>query len=279
MRLPRRPVLPARAARAVLVAAVTATAVLVPATAWAADGPTDPGGVVTTVQSGAADLLGTEQSSSDSSSSESSTSADQTTTSSSSAATPTVPPLDLSQLNALLAQAGITTECSTSVEADIQQLVADIPATADALLQEILDQLGGGTGLPIPLTDPASGKQVLMTLVQDGPTAIPELTSPDPAELPLLTGLQQLITDLLTTCIPAPPTTLPTPTTSAAPVTTEAPQTQPVSYLGYAPTGGSGPDGGSGSPALAVLGGGLLLAGAAGATWYRVRSRAARAQG
>ena len=273
----RSSVRPFRAGRTLFVAGVTAAAVLVPSVAWAADGDgtTDPSSAVTTVEGTVGGLLGTGQSGTDAG-----TAGDQTTTSSSSAATPTLPPLDLSQLDALLAQAGISTECSTSVQADIQQLIADIPATAAQLLQEILGQLGGGTGLPVPLTDPASGKQVLMTLVQDGPTAIPKLSATDPTELALVTDLQKLLTDLLTKCVPAPPTLPAAPTTSSAPVTSQAPETtQPVSYLGYAPTGGSGPDGGSGTPALAVLGGGLLLAGGAGATWYGVRSRAARAKG
>jgi hypothetical protein len=272
----RSSVRPFRSGRALLVAGVTAAAVLVPSVAWA----TTPADVACTVDQTVGEVAGTaptctapDQKSSDAVTQESAPAA---TTSSA----PALPPLDLSRLNALLAQAGISTECSTSVEADVQQLIADIPATADALLQEILAQLkDGGTGLPIPLTDQATGKPVTMTLVTSKGVTLPDLTSPDPAELPLLTGLQQLITDLLTKCIPAP--TLPAaPTTSSAPVTSQAPDTtQPVSYLGYAPTGGSGPDGGSGSPALAVLGGGLLLAGGAGATWYGVRSRAARAKG
>lgn len=279
LRLPRRPAVHARIARTVLVAAVTATAVLVAATAWA-DGPPAPVDPVTTVEgaTGALTQSGATTETGGSSTAATTTSSTPPAPAAELAASP--PPIDLSQLDALLAQAGISTECSTSVQADIEQALADIPATAEQLLQEILDQLGnpGLPTSPLALTDPQNGTKVLMKGLAQGDTTLPVLSSPDPAELLLVKDIQQLLTDLLTKCLPAPPT-VPAPPTTTPPPAAAPPAAQPVTYLGYAPTGGTGPaPAGGGSAPLASLGVGLLLTGSAGVVWYRVRSRAARAQ-
>jgi hypothetical protein len=310
VRFRRHPAPPPGTARALLVAAVAATAVLVPATARA-DGTPAPGDPVTTTVQGTVGALagsgdpsgqsGAEQGdpSQQSGSQQGSgtqtpgtasglgltpggtTTGDQTTSGTTAPDTPTgLPPLDLTQLNRLLGSLGVPAGCATSVEADLQKTVTDIPATAEQLLGEIVGRLGQG-GLPtspLALTDPATGEKVLMKASASSAT-LPDLSSPDPGELALVQDIQQLLTDLLTQCLPAPPTVAPPSSTSSAPVVAAPVAAQPVSYPGYAPTGGTGPaePSSDGSP-LAGLGAGLVLTGAAGVAWYRVRSRAARAQ-
>ena len=120
----------------------------------------------------------------------------------------------------------------------------------------------------------------MVRALTQGGTTVPQLTSSDPTELLLVKDIQQLLTDVLTKCLPAPPTVPAAPSTTTPPPAAAPPAAaQPVSYLGYAPTGGTGPaeqDGGPGP--LGALGAGLVLTGCAGVVWYRVRSRAARAQ-
>jgi hypothetical protein len=201
---------------------------------------------------------------------------------------PGLPPLDLSQLNGLLTQLGISTQCSTAVEKDLTQTVTDIPATAQQLATQVVGQLEkGGAGLQSVLQDPQSGQQVLMTLIQQGHAVVPQLTSTNPTELPLAQDLQQLFTDLLTRCGPQGSGSTPSPSSPSSPSAGAHPAAgstpaaaKPVSYPGYAPTSGDGPaDGGSTPRRLAVLGAGLALAGAWGPVRNRGRNRAARQSG
>ena len=289
--MPSRRPRPTRATRALLVAGLAAGAVLVPSAARADGGDplapvTDPVqsvvGGVTGKTGGDGGTPGAPQAGTQS---QPQTQTQQDTAGAGvpgAGPTPTLPPLDLSQINALLTQLGISQKCSTAVEKDLSQTVSDIPATAEQLVQEILGQLqSGGGDLQAVLQDPQNGQQVLMKLTQEGQATVPELTSTSPDELALVQDLQQLLTDLLTTCQPAPATTAPAPPAGPAPAAPAAPlAAQPVSYPGYAPTGGTGPtDDGPAPAVLAGMGAVLLLAGGAGTVRYRVRSREARQKG
>jgi len=285
--VPSRRPRPTRATWALLVAGLAAAGVLVPSAARADDGnPLAP--VTDPVQSVVGGVTGQTGGGGGTSGASQPGTQNQTqqdpagTVVPGAGSTPTLPPLDLSQLNALLTQLGISQKCSTAVEKDLTQTVSDIPATAEQLVQEIVGQLqSGGGDLQAVLQDPQNGQQVLMKLVQEGQATVPELTSTSPDELALVQDLQQLLTDLLTTCQPAPPTTAPASPASQAPAAPAAPvAAQPVSYPGYAPTGGTGPaDDGPAPAVLAGMGAVLLLAGGAGTVRYRVRSREARQKG
>jgi hypothetical protein len=204
-----------------------------------------------------------------------------------------LPALDPSALQPLFDALGIPADCAPTITADFEGLIADIPATVQGLLAELLGQLGGGLptgGLPdvAQVTDPTAGGTVIMQLVGAGHA--PDVSSPDPVELPVVTDLQGLFADFLDTCVPSAPAvpTLPaggsqTPSgtvpvaspADAAPVA--APVQQPATYLGYAPTGGTPAESPNPVP-LAVLGG-FALVSVLGAAGYRMMStRGARSR-
>lgn len=120
-----------------------------------------------------------------------------------------------------------------------------------------------------------------------GAAPAPTFSSPDPSELPVVTDLQQLVTDLQQKCAPAPQTSTPPPPPPAGnqpqqPVqAAAAPVAQPVSYPGYAPTGSIAPqqeERTGGEEPLAALGGVLVLVSGAAVIATRLRTRAARAE-
>ena len=139
--------------------------------------------------------------------------------------------------------------------------------------------------------DPAAAVEELVAGLQGALTGLASGQSPafDPATLG--SGAEQVAADVeallaaFSACLPALPTApeAPAPAHEAPPPAAPAAApvaAQPVQYLGYAPTGGdaaadaaAGP-GDAGSVPLAVLGGGVLVAGATGAAVSRVRSRA-----
>jgi hypothetical protein len=174
-------------------------------------------------------------------------------------------------LRALFIQAlgplGISADCVNGVFDGFENVVAALQNSNPQQLQDLLNQLvgalqNGGQGF-----DPSS------------------LSDNDVAK-----ALQDLATTLQDTCMPATPPApgshnTPPPAASqpvvpaaqpAAPAAA-APVAQPASYPGYAPTGGT-PDESSSPVPLAVLGGVVLLSGAA-AAGYRMSTRGARSRG
>jgi hypothetical protein len=202
-----------------------------------------------------------------------------------------LPPLDPSQLAALFQALGIPAGCSAAVQQDLEQLIGDIPTTVQQIGDQIISQLptgGGLPGSPLTLTDPQSGATILMKEMSTaGAATAPTFSSPDPSELPVVTDLQQLVTDLQQKCAPAPQTSTPPPPPPSGnqpqqPVQAAAPPVaQPVSYPGYAPTGSIVPQQEvrtGGEVPLAALGGVLVLVSGAAVTATRLRTRAARDQ-
>lgn len=194
---------------------------------------------------------------------------------------PPPPPLDASQLQQLLAALGISKECSTAVQKDIEQTIADLPATVQAIIDAIVSQLPPGPPPigSITLSDPQSGASVIMHILGSGQPST--FTPPAPPDLPIAKDLQQLVTDLQTKCQPSPPTTPPAADTPAPPPQEQpvsstqpapAPPAQPVSYPGYAPTGAPPAHSSDGLPLAALAG--IVLLSAAGAASYRMVFRA-----
>ena len=99
----------------------------------------------------------------------------------------------------------------------------------------------------------------------------------------MVTAVEQLVQDLLTTCLPQPAEETPVPTPpapvappAAPPVASAAPTTAaPVAYLGYAPTGATEEEHTGGGLPVAAVGGLVLLTGAGAGTWVRARRAAA----
>ena len=162
---------------------------------------------------------------------------------------PPPPPLDASQLDQLLAALGISKECSTAVQADLQKAIADLPATVQDIIQEIISQLPPPPvpiPIPITVTDPTTLSSV--TMQQQGAGQAPTFSSPNPSELPTLKDLQQLVDDLQNKCQPkpppapgSPPPPQQQPVSAPQPEAPAPPPAQPVSYPGYAPTGARTP--------------------------------------
>ena len=137
------------------------------------------------------------------------------------------------------ASSGISPECATAIQADVEALVASVPATVEELAAQL--RAGLTDALQSPPSSPEALQALLMGAIGQASTAA------DPDGLPVLTAVQDLVTDFLATCLPQPaaaaPTTdapvapavqsTPTPVAAPAPTTPAA----PVAYLGYAPTG------------------------------------------
>jgi hypothetical protein len=271
---------PPRRSRRLVVCGMTAALLVVPGVAYAGDtpAPADPlatvtdqlGGVATGLAGAPAGDTGQ------------STGTDRSGTvpgSGSEAAAPAAPSLDPAQLQALLAQLGVSPDCAAAIKSDLEATLASIPATVQQIITELGDQL---TELQ---EDPANGAALLQEALTDLIGDAAANPGADPSGLPLLTALQQLVEDFLTVCLPQPAagttTPAPTPTSPAAATTPPAAaaptSAAPVAYLGYAPTGTGEEDSGSGS-GPAVLGGVLLLTGGAAGSWMWWR-RAASSRG
>jgi hypothetical protein len=180
--------------------------------------------------------------------------------------------LDPAQAQVLLGQLGVSPECATAIQADVEALVASVPATVEELAAQLQ------TGLTDALASPPSSREALQALLMGaiGQAA----TAADPDGLPVLTAVQDLVTDFLATCLPQPAAAAPTTDVPVAPavqstpipVAAPAPTTPaaPVAYLGYAPTGAGEDEWDARTPLLA-LGGVLLLGGGLAGTWMRLR--------
>jgi hypothetical protein len=180
--------------------------------------------------------------------------------------------LDPAQAQVLLGQLGVSPECATAIQADVEALVASVPATVEDLAAQL--QTGLTDALESPPSSPEAFQTLLMGAIGQASTAV------DPAGLPVLTAVQDLVTDFLATCLPKPAAAAPTtdaPVASAVqstptPVAAPAPTTPaaPVAYLGYAPTG-AGEDEWDARTSLLALGAVLLLGGGLTGTWMRLR--------
>lgn len=205
-----------------------------------------------------------------------------TTTSSSAPAPPSLPP----QLQQLIDQLQPNSQCSKAIQADLTKLATDIPAFVQSLVTYLQNQLTSGSPPdPQQLLDQLKG--LLGQLQGQQSSAAAGSTSPSPDPTVILTDLQQLVTDLTTTCAPSPPSqpasppSLPSSPGNPPPAQGAGqPQTaQPVSYPGYAATGSIATVSPAGDrrPAdpvpLAVLGAVLLLS---TATAVGVRARVGR---
>jgi hypothetical protein len=201
------------------------------------------------------------------------------------APTPTVPALDPAQLAALLAPLGVSPDCFSAVQGDVVAVLGSVPATVQQLITMLgdkLDELQEN-----PENGPALLQEALTDLLGG---AIPgaastSTTETDSTGVPLLSALQDLVQDFLDVCLPKPEVPTSTPPTTAAPaaVTSTPPpavaaptSAAPVAYLGYAPTGAD--EDSDDDSGLAVLGGVLLLSGAAAGSWMWSR-RAASSRG
>jgi hypothetical protein len=192
------------------------------------------------------------------------------------ATTPAVPSLDATQLQPLLTALHVSPDCAPAIAADLQAILASIPATLEQLIATIGGQL---TTPPTDLGQAAESLTTALTQLADGEGG----DDVAPTGLPLVPALQKLGQDFLDLCLPqtAPGAAAPSPTgtapavaTSPAPAPAAAPAAAaPVAYLGYAPTGAPAEDPGDGRP-LALLGGVLLLAGGAVGSWMRSRRAA-----
>jgi hypothetical protein len=196
--------------------------------------------------------------------------------------------LDPSALQPLFDALGLSPECTAAMQEDFQGVIDSIPATVQAIIDAIVDQLPtDGLSSPTEITDPESGATVLLAPAQGGEP--PSFTAEDPPALPVVDALQKMFDDFQELCVPAPPApggnpppppgghvspgvAPPAPPPAAAP-----PAPQPVSYPGYAPTGGTPEESASPLP-LAALGGLVLLSGAV-AAGYRMSSSGARSRG
>ena len=184
------------------------------------------------------------------------------------------------QLAALLGTLQVSPECTSAVAADLEALLASVPATVEQVVAELQ------AGLDEVLADPAGGGQVLQDRLTElvGGLAGGGAPAPgeDPIGLPVVTAVEQLVQDLLTTCLPqpveetqAPPPPAPAAPPAAPPVAAAPTGAAPVAYLGYAPTGAPEEEPGGGLP-VAAFGGVLLLTAAGAGTWVRARRAAAR---
>ena len=199
----------------------------------------------------------------------------------STSAAPGAPSLDPAQLQALLAQLGVSPECATAIQGDVVATLASIPATVQQLIALLGDKL---TELQAhPENGPALLQEALTDLL-GGAVGGGGTTTTAPAGLPLLTALGDLVQDFLTVCLPQPAagTTPPAPISTAPAATTPPPaaaaptSVAPVAYLGYAPTGTEGDS--DDRSALALVGSVLLLTGGAAGSWMWSR-RAASSRG
>ena len=280
---PRRSSEPPRRSRLLVLSGVTAALLVVPGVAHAAGDPISPvtDGVTGTVDSVTGAITGGTLPAGPTlpdvpgNVADSGTDADTDPDTAAGATPPALPDLDVSQLQTLLSALNVSPDCAPAIKGDLEATLASIPLT----VQEIIGQLGNQ--LTDLLDDPAAAPVSLQAALMD--VAADQGTDPAGiAGLPLLTSLQDLVQDFLTLCLPQPAAAVSTPTPTAAPAaaTTSpppaapAPAAAPVAYLGYAPTGVTDDDSGDGNP-LAVLGGVLLLTGAAGAgSWMRSRRAA-----
>lgn len=193
-----------------------------------------------------------------------------------------LPPFEVpAELQALLAQAGFTTECIEGVSAGLEQFGAGLAALLDfeeyaAELEALVAELGAAdpTALPVLVEDLLTG-----FVPGEGEAAGPSEDIIGGLEL-VLASLEKCVPALPTGEKPEPeqpeqetPVVHPTPQQPAP----HAPQpvAQPVAYLGYAPTGAETARADDTSVPLTALGGGLLLV-AAGAAGYGMRGRAVR---
>jgi hypothetical protein len=287
--LSRRPVSRRSLARGAALAVALVVAVL-PGVAWAGDGsglptpPTDPlGSVAGSVGSVLGGSTPGGQASGPGAAAPNADPAPNAGTQQTSPSLPAPPsPLDPSQLQQLLAALGISEDCSAAVQKDLQNLIADLPASVQAIIDAIVSQLPSGPlPNPVQLTDPQSGATVIMKSLGNGQP--PTFTAPKPPDLPIAKDLQQLVDDLQNKCKPSLPSNPPSggsqlpPPQQQQPISAPQPQApapaaQPVSYPGYAPTGAPPVDPSDDVP-LAVLAAIALLS-AAGALSYRMVFRA-----
>lgn len=177
---------------------------------------------------------------------------------------PPPPPELVAGLQAALTPLGVPAHCVEGVADGVRHLVNGV--LSQEPVEAVEDLVAGLRGA---LTGLASGQP----------------PAPDPAVLggeevaadieALLAAFQACLPALPEPEAPAPAPAVPAPAPVAAPVAAPAAE-HPVRYLGYAPTGGTGAAGtdDAGTVPLALLGGGLLVAGAAGAAVSRARSRA-----
>jgi hypothetical protein len=278
---------------------VAAAVLVVPGVAYADPAP-DPGAVVppATVPGPVGDALGqltnqTQQGSGNQSRSTDSTpdqqqAIPQDTTTQDTPAPPTLPP-QLQQLLDTLQSQSPNPQCSAAIQADLTKLLTDIPTLIQAIVNDLITQLGSGSP-PSPEEILAQLQDLLGQLQGQQPgqqqaAAADPSASPDPGVI--LADLQQLVTDLTTKCAPAPPSQSPPPPPPGnqpppAQGVSQPQQAAPVSYPGYAPTGTiaatalrpAGDQRSSEPVPLSVLGG-VLLGSAAAAVGMRSRARRA----
>jgi hypothetical protein len=274
---------------------VAAAVLALPGVAHAAPAP-DPGGVLTpgSLPGPAGDLV--DQLTDQTQQGGGSTSADspapqqqaspQDTTTQGTPAPPSLPP-QLQQALDQLQKKSPNPECSAAIQADLTKLLTDIPTLITAIVDDLLGQLTSGS--PPDPQDLLGQLQDLLGQLQ-GQSATAADASPTPDPTVILADLQQLVTDLTTKCLPAPPTVPsppgnPPPPGNAPPPPAQGvsrPQpVQPVSYPGYAPTGSiattalrPASDQRPPDPVPLSALGGVLLGGAAAAV--AMRSRAGR---
>lgn len=273
-----------------LVLGLAATLIALPGVASADTGsvpaPLTPGSVPGPVgdlvnQLGNQAQQGGTSTSSDSSAAQQSATTQDSTASSTTPAAPTLPP----QLQQLLDQLQPNPQCSAAIQADLTKLVTDIPAFVQSVVTYITGQLTSGSP-PDPQQLLGQLQGLLGQLQGQQPTAAAGTTSPSPDPTVISTDLQQLVTDLTTTCAPAPPGRPSQPSSPGTPSSpaqggSQPPAAQPVSYPGYAATGSIATTvrpAGDQRPAdpvpLSVLGAVLLVS---TATTVGIRSRARRA--
>ena len=199
---------------------------------------------------------------------------------SSTGTTPTFTPPDLGPLQGLFTALGVPAECTTAVTGDLTDIVSSIPATVQAIVAQLQTVLAAAQEDPESVPDVLQGQ--IMTLL-GGLGGTPG-ADPDADGVPLITAVENLVTDFLATCLPtpAPPTNTQTPVAPAAQQNTPPPaapvattQAAPVAYLGYAPTGVDTDDSAGTTPLLA-LAGVLLLGGGVAGTWMRLRRGVSR---
>jgi hypothetical protein len=274
---------PPRRPRRLVVCGMTAALLVVPGVAHAGDAPS-PANSLTTVTDqlgGAAEGLAGELAGGTGQSTGTGRSESVVPGTASTSTAPGAPSLDPAQLQALLAQLGVSPECATAIQGDVVATLASIPATVQQLIALLGDTL---TELQ---ADPENGPALLQEALTDllgGAVGGGGATTTAPAGLPLLTALEDLVQDFLTVCLPQPAagTTPPAPISTAPAAATTPPaaaaptSVAPVAYLGYAPTGTEGDS--DDSSALALLGSVLLLTGGAAGSWMWSR-RAASSRG
>jgi hypothetical protein len=197
-------------------------------------------------------------------------------------APPRLPP----QLQQLLDQLQPNPKCSAAIQADLTKLLTDIPTLVQAVVTDLLDQLSSGT--PPSPQELLGQLQGLLGPLQGQQSAAAAEAGPSPDPTVILTDLQQLITDLTTTCAPSTPSQ-PSPPANPPPPGNPPPPAQgvsrpqpaaPVSYPGYAPTGSlattalrPASDRQPSDPVPLSALGGVLLVSAAAAVGVRSRAR------